>query len=663
MCGIVGILGFNGSKQIAPQLIPSMASAIRHRGPDEFGIYQDRHVCMGSVRLSIIDIAGGTQPISNEDKSLWIVYNGEVFNYIELKEDLLKKGHQFTTNSDTEVVLHLYEEYGPECLEKLNGQYAFAIWNRLDKELFLARDRFGIRPLFYCVAKDKFIFGSEIKSIFMDQSIQRQIDPKSLSQVFTLWTTTSGRTIFKNIHELKPGHFLTVKNKDITQESYWSFPYYDIKTSGVQSERQAREELTDLLLDAVRVRLRADVPVGAYLSGGLDSSITSALIAKNFDNHLKTFSIGFENADFDESRHQREMVAFLGTEHHQTLATNRLVRDNFADVIWHCEKPLLRTAPVPLYLLSKLVREQNLKVVLTGEGADEVFGGYNIFKEAKIRHFWARHPQSELRPLLLERLYPYIFKNPSRTRSFLQSFYKVKPEDLEDLLFSHRIRWRNTGKNTLFFSHDIRDSLIEYTPFDDVERLLPESFDIRDTFSKAQFLETDIFLSNYLLSSQGDRVAMGNSLEIRLPFLDYRIIDFSARLPSHWKINGLDEKYILKKAFSGLIPNSIRTRAKQPYRAPIKEVFFQQPPSEFIDYLVSDESLRKAGLFDHRKVDKLFSRYRNPDMMAGNEVQNMAVVGILSSQLVHHQFIENYPWKPVGVLKPNKFIRFNQDSH
>jgi asparagine synthase (glutamine-hydrolysing) len=421
----------------------------------------------------------------------------------------------------------------------------------------------------------------------------------------------------------------------------------------------AQEELASLLLDAVRIRLRADVPVGAYLSGGLDSSITSALIAKNFNNRLKTFSIGFEEPDFDESLHQEEMVAYLGTEHNQTLATNQLVRDHFSDVIWHCERPILRTAPVPLFLLSKLVRENGFKVVLTGEGADEVFGGYNIFKEAKVRHFWLKHPNSVLRPLLFERLYPYIFKNPSRTRSFLQRFYAVKPEDVDDQLFSHRIRWRNTGKNTVFFSRAVQDALKDYAPIDDVAAHLPEGFDDRDILSRSQFLETDIFLSNYLLSSQGDRVAMANSLEIRLPFLDYRVIEFSSRLPSHWKINGLNEKYILKRAFNGLIPDAIRKRAKQPYRAPIGQVFFQNPQSDLLEFLVSSEYLKETGLFDHQKVSKLLSRFQNPTVANTNEVQNMAVVGILSAQLINYQFIDHFPWRAVPKMVPDKMVQFD----
>ena len=549
-------------------------------------------------------------------------------------------------------MLHLFEEYGPGCLERINGQFALAIWDTRRKELFLARDRVGIRPLYYAQINNRLLFGSEIKSIFTASDVAKEIDLQALHQIFTLWTTVTPKTIFKDVFELPPGHYMTVNNGNISIKPFWEFPYCPRENYWGKTFDEAAEELRSLLIDAVRIRLRADVPVGAYASGGLDSSITSGLIAKHFNNRLKTFSIGFQANDFDESVYQKELVERLGTDHHQTLATNAKIRAHFGDIAWHCEKPILRTAPVPLFLLSGLVRDQQFKVVLTGEGADEVFAGYNIFKEAKVRQFWARQPESKLRPLLLERLYPYIFKNPTRTRAFFQRFYSVKPEDLEDSLFSHRIRWQNSGKNTLFFSDHVRAALDGYQPFDEIHRRLPDGFERRDAMAKAQFLEMDIFLSNYLLSSQGDRLAMAHSLEIRLFFLDHRVIDFASSLPPQWKMSGLDEKYILKQSFNGLIPDSIRNRVKQPYRAPIREVFFHDPPSEFLDYMVSDEYLKKAGLFDERKVGKLMARYRRKDTVVDNEVQNMAIVGILSTQLVYHQFVENFPWKPIEPLHP-----------
>jgi asparagine synthase (glutamine-hydrolysing) len=288
-----------------------------------------------------------------------------------------------------------------------------------------------------------------------------------------------------------------------------------------------------------------------------------------------------------------------------------------------------------------MVRDNHFKVVLTGEGADEVFGGYDIFKEGKIRRFWSKFPQSSCRPRLLEKLYPYIFKEPARSRNILRKFYAVTPDDLADSFYSHRIRWRNTGKNHVFFSDDlVQQALTAYAPELELCRRLPSGFDTRDLLSKAQYLEMDIFMSNYLLCSQGDRVAMANSLELRLPFLDFRVIDFAATLPPSWKINALNEKYILKKTFHDIIPNRIISRPKQPYRAPIREVFFSSKNS-YVEELISEAYLKKTGYFNPAKTRYLVDKYRKSDHLIASETQNMALVGILSTQLVHYHFLDD----------------------
>ncbi len=631
---------------------------LHHRGPDESGIYVDREICLGHARLSILGLETGTQPISNHDASLWIIYNGEVFNYLELKNDLVKKGYCFSTGTDTEVVLAMYQEYGADCLHHFNGQFAIAIWDTRKKELFLARDRVGIRPLFYTQQGDKFSFASEIKALFADPEISRSIDPEALSQIFTFWTTLTPKTAFKDILELPPGHFMTVGEHGIsTPEAYWTIPYFAADECWTGTFSDAKETIKELLTDAVRLRLRADVPVGAYLSGGLDSSIITSLIANNFNNHLRTFSLSFQEDPFDESVYQDDMVRYLGTEHSGIRVSNQDVRDNFSQVIWQCEKPLLRTGPVPLFSLSKLVQDNQFKVVLTGEGADEIFGGYNIFKEAKLRQFWGRQPDSKWRPLLIERLYPYIFKNSSKGRMFLQQFFSVRGKDLNDPLFSHQIRWKNSGKNTNFFSPDLQAELVDYDLYSSLEQRLPESFSQRDYFSKAQFLEMDIFLSNYLLSSQGDRVGMGHSIELRVPFLDHRLIEFVAKLPAHWKIKGLNEKYILKEAFKGIVPENIRQRPKQPYRAPIKESFLADEPGSYVKELLSEEKIKASGYFDAKKVAFLRKKFSKDSKQAANETQNMAMVGILSTQLLHQQFIEDFKLDEIQPIVPDKVVR------
>jgi len=642
MCGIAGVLNTLQHNPLSEQLVPRMLAMIQHRGPDACGAYWSPDFAMGNARLSIIGLASGLQPIGNEDGSLWIVYNGEAFNYVELKEELVKAGHRFRTDTDTEVVLHLYEEYGPACLEKINGQFALAIWDAGRRELFLARDRFGIRPLFYCEQGGRFSFASEIKSLFVVPGVAREIDPGALDEIFTFWTTLPPRTVFKGVQQLLPGHYMTVGDGHVSQHRYWSLPYFNKSERWDGSFTEAMEHLDALLTDAVRLRLRADVPVGAYLSGGLDSSIVTALITRHFNNRLKTFSMRFAESAFDESVFQDQLVKHLGTDHCSVVVSSDQIRESLPAVIWHCETPLLRTSPVPLYLLSRLVREHRFKVVLTGEGADEIFGGYNIFKEAKVRHFWGRQPDSTLRPRLLEKLYPYVFTNPSRGRAFLYQFFATRPEDRSNLLFSHQLRWNNGRRNTALFSDALRSCLDGCDSYERVAAGLPADFLQRELFSRTQTLEVGIFLSNYLLSSQGDRVAMANSLEIRLPFLDYRVVEFAARLPAHWKLHGLNEKYILKKTFGGLLPGSIAQRPKQPYRAPIREAFRNTVGDSWMAELLSEAAISRAGYFHPDRVAHLVSHFRKDPGVAAGENQNMALTGILTTQLTHQLFVEDF---------------------
>lgn len=653
MCGIAGIYHVDGSDGVCLETIKNMTAVLRHRGPDESGVYIDQYVGLGHARLSIIDLSSGVQPIHNEDKSMWIVYNGEVFNYVELKRDLQSKGHRFYTTSDTEVVLHLYEEEGPDCLSKLNGQFGLAIWDAKEKALFLARDRLGIRPLYYTVAGGNLIFGSEIKAIFMNEDVRRQIDPVAMDQIFTFWTTLTPRTAFVDICELPPGHYLKASEGGLALRKYWDIPLYERCDQLDSPPREICRRVQELLQDAVRIRLRSDVPVGCYLSGGLDSSGIASLVVKNFDSDVRTFGIRFDARDFDEGRHQSLMVSRLNVNHTDLRAASERIGTSLPDCLWHCEKPLLRTAPVPLYLLSEVVRKSGYKVVLTGEGADEVFGGYNIFREAKVRRFWARYPDSKSRPELVGKLYPYIFDNP-RLKRTLQSFFARGLDQTDDPIFSHFVRWENTGRIKTFFSQETTEAIGQYDGYQQVRESLPQSYSRADDFSKAQYLEMAIFLSNYLLSSQGDRVAMANSVEIRLPFLDPRIVDFAARVPSKWKVLGLREKHILKRSFEGVLPAEITSRPKNPYRAPIRTSLLNNASAEYVADALSPRSLKEAGLFDGGKVTRLLRKAQSTDHLS--EIDSMALMGILSSQLIHGQFVRDFPAKPVESVSPTLVV-------
>jgi asparagine synthase (glutamine-hydrolysing) len=583
MCGIAGILGFANDELIAEQEMRRMLGAMRNRGPDQFGIYLDRGVALGNARLSIIDLGSGQQPISNEDGSLWIVFNGEIFNYVELRSELEALGYRFSTESDTEVLLHMYEEYGPRCLERLNGQFAFAVWDARERSLFLARDRLGVRPVFYTVNGQRLIFGSTIKTLLSQRQVRAEIDPAVLDQVFTFWAPLSPNTVFRHIQEIPPGHYLVARQGKITIRSYWQMDFPGACADPLR--RHVKLEVEDylgefsaLLNDAIRIRLRADVPVGAYLSGGLDSPIITALVRDFTENRLRTFSIAFSDAHYDESPFQTRMARFLGTEHQVAYLTHADIGRVFPEVIWQAETPVMRTAPAPMFILSKLVRDTGVKVVLTGEGADEFLAGYDIFKEAKIRRFWGQRPDSVLRPALLRRLYPDIAGLSGNNFSLLAAFFGEGLTQLDNPVYSHAVRWRNNQRTRRFFTEDVLSS----STLPNGKLLaaqLPPRFMAWDYLARAQYLEIKTFLSQYLLSSQGDRMAMAHSVEGRFPFLDCRVVQFCNDLPSNLKLRGLTEKYLLRKLGERWLPKEIWGRRKRPYRAPVHRSFFSGSPA------------------------------------------------------------------------------------
>ena len=640
MCGIAGILHLQDNDTgVSTDVLNRMLSVMKYRGPDGTGLYQKKQIGLGHLRLSIIDLSGGRQPMSNEDGSVWITFNGEIFNYLELRQDLIKRGHKFSTQSDTEVIIHLYEDYGAECLKYLNGQFAFAIWDENTQELFLARDRMGILPLFYTKTQNNFYFASEIKAIFAAGEVQREIDPVALDQIFTLWCTVPPLTAFKDVCELPPSHYMLIRNGNIRIQQYWDVDFSG-DSAGLSFEESV-EGLKELLIDATRLRLRADVPVGAYLSGGLDSSVTTALIRHFSGSSLHTFSVSFEDKDYDESSNQKEMASMLGTEHHEVRCSYNDISLNFPEVIWHTEKPVLRTAPTPLFLLSRLVRENNIKVVLTGEGADEILGGYDIFKEAKIREFWARFPESRFRPLLLKRLYPYLPAFQGQANAYREAFFNEGLSDTSDILFSHRPRWMTTSKTKIFFSKEFREQINGKTPEESLLMSLPNGFSKWSVLARAQYLESRSLLPGYILSSQGDRVSMGNSIEGRYPFLDHRVVEFCAGLPGRFKIRGLNEKYILKECMKAYLPKKIVKRPKQPYLAPDSKSFFHNGKGDdYIEELLVEECIEKYGYFNPKPVRLLVNKCKRGGAIGFKD--NMALVGILSTQLLHRQFIEKF---------------------
>jgi asparagine synthase (glutamine-hydrolysing) len=642
MCGIAGIFNLRDGAPPSRNELEGMIHAVHHRGPDGYGFYSHERVGLAHARLSIIDLAGGDQPIHNEDRSLQVVFNGEIFNYVELTDQLKKQGHRFYTRSDTEVIVHLYEEYGEAFVEHLNGQFAIALWDDKNERLVLARDRTGIRPLFTVETGGRLFFASEVKSLFAHPAIPREINLTALQEVFTFWTTLPPNSLFESVKMIPPGHLMAIDSEGKRLTRYWDWSYPNEGIDSTKSLADWSEELKALMIDSVRLQLRSDVPVGAYLSGGLDSSVLTSLIKNFTDTPLRTFSIGFEDEEFDESGFQQDLVDYLGTNHTHVLCKRSDIGAAFPRVISHTESAIVRTAPTPLMLLSAAVREAGYKVVLTGEGADEVFGGYDIFKEAKVRRFWSHAPDSHWRPLILQRLYPYLKHSPTASGDFSKRFFQQGMEHLDEPYFAHIPRWATTQRVMQFFSDEARAAVRQPVGFDTINRILPPEINAWKPLNQDQYIEANTLLSGYLLSSQGDRVAMANSIEGRYPFLDHRVIEFAATLPSRYKIMGLNEKYIIKQTMQGLIPESIRKRSKQPYRAPDSQSFFhEEKPLEYVAYLLSEERIRKAGYYNPKSVSMLLKKCARGKALGFAD--NMAFVGILSSMLVDEQLIEQSP--------------------
>jgi asparagine synthase (glutamine-hydrolysing) len=654
MCGIAGIVDLRGARPPEVAALGRMMGAMLHRGPDEFGRYHDRHAGLAHARLSIIDLATGQQPMANEDETLWIVFNGEIFNYVELREELVAAGHTFRTRCDTEVIIHAWEEWGEDALDRFNGQWAFALWDTRARRLVLARDRVGVRPLYYAEHDGRVVFGSEIKVVLAgDPSLPRGWDAAGLDEAFTFWTVIAPRTVVAGVRELEPGH---VRIYDIGREAAvrdraWWTPRYDGEFRGSLAE--AGEAVRAALEQATRLRmLRADVDVGSYLSGGLDSSLiaTMGLAAKGSGFH--TFSLRFEDAEYDEGEFQRVMSRHLGTTHHEVVVSRADIARVFPKVVWHAERPILRTAPAPMYLLSALVREHGIKVVLTGEGADEMFAGYDIFREAAVRRFWARAPKSTARPKLLDKLYPYLARSPVSQRAMAQAFFGQGLERWREPGFGHDTRWRTTAAVKRLMRGELREGRAQGGAVAELLGDLPADFPRWTHLAQDQYLEVRTLLGGYLLSAQGDRMLMGNSIEGRFPFLDREVIALAGSLPDSYKLRGLDEKHVLKRLGRDLLPPEILARPKQPYRAPDALAFVGEGAGrEWVDEMMSAEVAAAAGVFEPAAVVQLWAKCRakaaTPQF---SNTDNMTVVGVLSTHLMWQQLLR----APADVAPPSQ---------
>ncbi len=632
MCSVAGLI--SEFKIEYSTVLQDMIGKTLHRGPDDTGYYFDNNIGLGHARLSIIDPQNGKQPAFNEDESLVVVFNGEIFNFQTLRKNLLEKGHCLSNNSDTAVLPHMYEEHGLDMFQKLNGQFAIAIWDKNQQRLILARDRFGEKPLFYCHKDKTFCFASEAKAIIKSGLIPAAISPIALKQVFTFWTTLGDRSFFQDIYQVPPGSYLIYENNQTQIKAYWNHQY-EKNTIGYKDPSEYVEELESKLVSSVKNRMISDVPISFYLSGGLDSSLITGIAAKISNKRLNTFSIAFDDSDFDELQYQNYMSQYLGTHHHSIMFSKKQIPSIIKDVVYHTEVPLLRSGSFPMYSLARLVRSNNIKVVLSGEGSDELFGGYDIFREVKIREFCSRDPKSKFRASLYKRVNNYVKGLSNQSTNNLSLYYNST--DPQSCFSSHLLRWKLGSFSRQLFSPEYRQAMNDYDELEHLEKSLPQEYWDWTPLQKAQYLEITTLFSNYLLSSQGDRVSMASSVECRYPFLDYDVSDFAAALPDSIKISGLNEKYIVKKLAEKYVPDMISKRTKFPYRAPID--ISELMKDEYVSFMTSASSIKEFGVFDPKSIEKFIAltlRKASP-----TERDCMLFMGILTTQILCDQFIEN----------------------
>ncbi|HUO64033.1 MAG TPA: asparagine synthase (glutamine-hydrolyzing) [Terriglobales bacterium] len=652
MCGIAGILNLVDGPPPDLTILRRMGAVLQHRGPDRFAIERDRHVGLVARRLAIVDVAGGHQPYRNEDDSVIAVFNGEIFNYPELHRELVQRGHRFATHTDGEVLVHLYEEHGEALCERLNGQFALALWDTRARRLLLARDRLGICPLFYRLDGTRLCFASEIKALFADASIERRLDPCGIDHAFTFWAPIGARTAFANVKSLPAGHRAVAAGGRLRAGAYWTLPLPAPEDASRDDDRAIDRwsaELRHELERSVRLRLQSDVPVGTYLSGGLDSSAVTYLAARAWSGRMKTFSIAFDDPWWDESAHQERMARAAGTDHHVVRCSGREIGAVFPEVVRHAEAPLVRTAPAPLYLLSQRARAEGIKVVLVGEGADEVLLGYHLYKAVRVQEWLASGHASMSDEGLLRRVLDYDpYYHPGHAQEAARqpaALYARLSRAGGGAFGLHELRWSHMAASRNLYSAAMRAALAGYDARDELRLALPAGFERLPPMPRAQLLDVHTLLSGYLLAAQGDRMSMSHSVEARVPFLDHHLIEFLARVPDSIKMRALDEKHLLKHALRDQLPEEIRRREKQAYTAPAWAAF-SSPAPDYVDEVLSARAIEDAGCFDPRAVADLREACRLHSAAVSNYFS--AFVAVLSVQLLDHLFVRH----PIDVPLP-----------
>lgn len=589
MCGLCGIVYDDPSRPVDKGTVVQMRDRMIHRGPDDAGVYIHRNIGLGHRRLSIIDLAGGHQPMSNEDQTMWIVFNGEIYNYRALHDFLIKKGHKFQTSSDTEVIVHLYEQFGPTCVEQLNGMFTFAIWDQKTKQLFIARDRMGIKPLYYWKGDGSFVFASEIKALLAYDPIEPSLNSEVLLEYLVFRYPHGHRTFFRGIQSLEPGHTLLWKQGALKVNKYWSINF---RQEDDRHLREDVEELDALMADSVRMRLMSEVPLGTYCSGGVDSSLITAYAAKQNGGSLNTFSVGFEEQEFDESLYAKKVAALCGTTHHQLVVNEQTYVDVLPRAIWLLESPLNHAHSVQLYLLSQLAKE-TVTVMLTGEGSDELFGGYPRYRLLTARLLSEKLPKAVLNSLA-HCLAPFRTPRVMKLRRALsQPLARVIAE------------------NAVFVSERAARELCLH----DGDHLWNHRFQILQEAEAngadplAQLLYLD--LKTYLVSllDRQDKMSMGASIESRLPYLDFRVVQRSLQLSASKKINGMENKHIIKQLARRYLPDDIVYRKKSGFGVPLAQWLRNTNGlGKYLEFLRTEEC-RQRGLWNTHIVERMIKEH------------------------------------------------------
>lgn len=623
------------------ECLKRMLAHIQHRGPDEMGYYFDDTVAIGAARLSIVDVEAGQQPFGDTLGRYWIAFNGEIYNYRELREELIDLGFGFTSASDTEVLLNAWIAWGTRALERLNGPFAFCIFDRTSRTLALARDRFGKRPLYYLHDGQGLVFGSEMKCFLGLEGFRFAFDEEQLASLFRIWTPLDDRAPYRGIHQVPAGSCLMVGPDSLATVRYATL---DLNCPAAEvSEAEAAECVREVLFRSVARRVSGQAEVGTYLSGGIDSAIVSLLATQSAANtRLKSFSIAFEDEEFDESADQRLLASFLHSEHYTLRVTARDIVDAFESALWHAEVPVFRTAFVPMFLLSKVVRESGLKVVLSGEGADEAFLGYDIFKETALRQAW-KQSDAATNHMRLSRMYSYLsgFRSydPAAVAALFERFARKEMTPF----FSHEIRFHNSnlaGRLLGYACDPLRPLRMHLEAASrEVESL--------SSLQRAQWLECKTLLGGYLLSTQGDRMSMAHGVESRCPFLDPEVMRVACATNLRFG-DVYEEKPLLKKAFEKVLPERILRKRKQPYRAPDASAFVRCRP-EYLERLCSEHELKKVGVLNTKVCQSFVNRILSTPPESISQAENQALLFLLSVTVLHAQFVERGRGPPPDI--------------